>query len=76
MPPNECPLFGAGVSYGYAFSLGPSWGMELNIGGGYAQTRYRLYSNVPNGAWLDTRTLRYWGLTRLGVSFIYKLPQP
>lgn len=73
---NECPLFGAGVSYGYAFSLGPSWGMELNIGGGYAQTRYRLYSNVPNGAWLDTRTLRYWGLTRLGVSFIYKLPQP
>lgn len=73
---NECPLFGVGVSYGYAFSLGPSWGMELNIGGGYAQTRYRLYSNVPNGAWLDTRTLRYWGLTRLGVSFIYKLPQP
>ena len=73
---NECPLFGAGVSYGYAFSLGPSWGMELNIGGGYAQTRYRLYSNVPNGAWLDTRTLRYWGLTRLGGSFIYKLPQP
>ena len=41
-----------------------------------ADTRYRLYSNVPNGAWLDTRTLRYWGLTRLGVSFIYKLPQP
>ena len=76
MPPNECPLFGAGVSYGYAFSFSPSWGMELNIGGGYAQTRYRLYSNVPNGAWLDTRTLRYWGLTRLGVSFIYKLPQP
>lgn len=73
---NECPLFGAGVSYGYAFSFGPSWGMELNIGGGYAQTRYRLYSNVPNGAWLDTRALRYWGLTRLGVSFIYKLPQP
>lgn len=73
---NECPLFGAGIGYGYALSFGPKWGMEFNIGAGYAQNRCRLYRNVPNGEWFDTRTLRYWGLTRLGLSLIYKLPQP
>lgn len=73
---NECPLLGAGLGYGYALSFNRTWGMEFNIGAGYAYGGYHLFRNVPNGALFDTGTLRHWGITRLGVSFIYKFPRP
>lgn len=70
------PLLGGGISYGYLLPLNERWGMEFMLGAGYANSRYDLYRNINNGACFDTRTLNYWGITRLGVSFIYKLPQP
>ena len=70
------PLLGGGISYGYLLPFNETWGMEFNIGAGYANTRYNLYHNTNNGACFDTRTLNYWGITRIGLSFIYKLPQP
>ena len=73
------PLLGGGISYGYLLPFNETWGMEFNIGAGYANTRYNLYHNTPNvkdGQLFDTRTLNHWGITRIGLSFIYKLPQP
>lgn len=70
------PLLGAGVSYGYALPLTDRWGMEFNFGAGYANSRYDTFHNVPNGQLRDTRLLHYWGITRLGLSFIYKLSKP
>ena len=76
---TDRPLLGGGISYGYLLPFNETWGMEFNIGAGYANTRYDLYhntNNVKDGQLYDTRTLNYWGITRIGLSFIYKLPQP
>jgi hypothetical protein len=67
------PLWGAGVSYGYAMAL-PWWkncSMEFTLGAGYARTDYDVYYNVPNGAKYASGTKNYWGLTRGGLSFSY-----
>lgn len=72
------PLLGAGLSYGYLLPFNERWGMEFTLGAGYADTRYNLYHNTrptSKGQLFDVRTLRYWGVTRIGLSFIYKLPQ-
>ena len=70
------PLWGAGVSYGYALPLTDRWGIEFNFGAGYANSRYDTYHNVSNGTLYNTRLLHYWGITRMGLSFIYKLSKP
>lgn len=67
------PLWGAGVSYGYAVAL-PGWercSMEFTLGAGYARLDYDVYYNVSNGAKHASGTKDYWGLTRAGISFIY-----
>jgi hypothetical protein len=67
------PLWGAGVSYGYATAL-PWWercSMEFTLGMGYARLDYDVFYNVPNGAKYASGTKNYWGLTRGGLSFIY-----
>jgi hypothetical protein len=68
------PLWGAGVSYGYALLL-PWWkncGAEFTLGLGYARITYDQYHNeVPNGIKYATGVKQYWGVTRLGISFVY-----
>jgi hypothetical protein len=67
------PLWGAGVSYGYAVAL-PWWehcSMEFTLGAGYARLDYDVFYNVPNGAKYASETTNYRGLTRAGLSFIY-----
>jgi hypothetical protein len=68
------PLWGAGVSYGYAMLL-PWWkgcGIEFTLGVGYAHITYDQYHNdVPNGAKYATGVDHYWGITRLGISLIH-----
>lgn len=66
------PLLGAGVSYGYFLPLDSNWGAEFTLGAGYANMRYNTYYNIDNGAKIDTRTLRYWGITRVGISLVYR----
>lgn len=70
------PLLGAGVSYGYLLPLNETWGMEFSLGAGYANTRYAMFHNTKNAPRFDTRTLRYWGITRLELSLIYKFSRP
>lgn len=67
------PLLGAGLSYGYKMNFGAHWGAEFNIGAGYANMKYNTYYNIDNGALLNTRIRHYWGITRLGLSLVYRL---
>lgn len=69
---NDRPLLGAGLSYGYKLPLDEHWGVEFSLGAGYANMRYDTYYNVDNGARIDTRQRHYWGLTRLGLSLVYR----
>lgn len=66
------PLLGAGISYGYKLPLSEHWGAEFNIGAGYANMKYSTYYNVENGAKIDTRIRNYWGITRIGLSLVYR----
>lgn len=66
------PLLGAGVSYGYLLPLGGHWAGEFTLGAGYANMKYDTYYNIDNGARIDTRTKNYWGITRVGLSLVYR----
>lgn len=66
------PLLGAGISYGYLLPFNAHWAGEFTLGAGYANTRYDTYYNIDNGARIDTRTKNYWGITRVGISVVYR----
>lgn len=66
------PLLGAGISYGYKLPLSAHWGAEFNIGAGYANMKYDTFYNIENGAQLNTRVRHYWGITRAGISLVYR----
>lgn len=66
------PLMGAGISYGYKLPISKHWGAEFNIGAGYASIEYDTYYNIENGAWINKRIRNYWGITRLGLSLVYR----
>lgn len=66
------PLTGVGLSYGYKMAWGEHWGAEFNIGAGYANVKYNTYYNIENGAPLGTRIRHYWGITRAGISLVYR----
>lgn len=70
---SEKGFHGAGISYGYAMPLSRRWSMEFTVGVGYAFTRYCTYYNVPNGLLYEKdRPYNYWGLTKLGLNFVYR----
>lgn len=66
------PLLGAGISYGYLLPLGEHWAGEFTLGAGYANMKYNTYYNIDNGARIYTRTKNYWGITRVGISVVYR----
>ena len=72
--PNRA-LWGVGVSYGYAMPLGKKqkWGVEFTIGVGYMNVVYDVYEGVHNGKRLRTEKFNYWGPTRLGINFSYRI---
>lgn len=69
---TDRPLLGAGISYGYLLSFNEHWAGEFTLGAGYANMRYDTYYNIDNGARIDTRTKNYWGITRVGISVVYR----
>lgn len=66
-------LYGGGVSYGYQWVLNNRWNLEFNIGGGYARIHYNQYPCKNCGTKQSEGNYNYWGLTRLGISFVYFL---
>ena len=71
--PNHA-LWGLGVSYGYAMTLGKSahWGLEFTLGAGFAQYHYDAYRNESNGPKFRSGSDCYWGITRAGVTLSYR----
>jgi len=69
---GKTPLWGAGLSYGYAIPIRKQWGLEFTLGCGYNHLVYDVFYNVENGAKYATETKNYWGITRAGVALIYK----
>ncbi|MFS2518330.1 DUF3575 domain-containing protein [Bacteroides xylanisolvens] len=69
---TERPLLGAGISYGYLLPFNEHWAGEFTLGAGYANMRYDTWYNIDNGARIDTRTKNYWGITRVGLSVVYR----
>ena len=69
---TDRPLLGAGISYGYLLPFNEHWAGEFTLGAGYANMRYDTYYNMDNGACIDTRTKNYWGITRVGLSVVYR----
>lgn len=72
--PNHA-IWGVGVSYGYAMPLGKRdrWGVEFTIGVGYMDIKYDVYEGCHNGKYLRTEQRDYWGITRLGIDFSYRI---
>lgn len=66
-------MYGVGIDYGYALKFTEHWGMEFNIGAGYIYTKYNSYYNIKNGSCFDTSVKNYWGVTRCGISLIYRI---
>ncbi len=64
-------LYGGGISYGYQWVLSNRWNFEFNIGAGYARIHYDEYPCKDCGTKLDESNYNYWGITRVGLSFIY-----
>lgn len=69
---TDRPLLGAGISYGYLLPFSGHWAGEFTLGAGYANMKYNTYYNIDNGARIDTRTKNYWGITRIGISVVYR----
>lgn len=67
----EGQLAGAGLSYGYQWILSPRWGLEAEIGAGYARLWYGKYPCQSCGKQLTRESKNYWGVTRAGVSLMY-----
>lgn len=66
------PLLGVGVDYGYALHFNDRWGMEFNVGIGYMHTHYETFYNVENGSRISSGYYNYFGITRGGISLIYR----
>lgn len=69
---TDRPMLGAGISYGYLLPLSSHWGAEFTLGAGYANMKYDTYYNIENGVRFDTQTKNYWGITRAGISLVYR----
>ena len=72
--PNRA-VWGVGLSYGYAMPLGKdsNWGVEFTLGLGYLNIVYDVYEGVHNGKYLKTENMNYFGPTRLGIDFSYRI---
>lgn len=74
--PNHA-LWGMGVSYGYALSFGKDerWGVEFNVGFGFADYQYDRYENIGINSGqkiYSSGDKCYWGVTRAAVNLSYK----
>lgn len=65
-------LVGGGLSYGFHWVLGMRWGLEANIGVGYAYMNYKKYVEGDCCAEVVSKVKKhYLGPTKLAISLIY-----
>jgi outer membrane protein OmpA-like peptidoglycan-associated protein len=68
-------LAGAGLSYGYRWNWSRHWGMEAEIGVGYAHLDYSKY-DIPSecgvcGTLVRRTTKNYFGVTKAALSLVH-----
>ncbi|MDR1879468.1 MAG: DUF3575 domain-containing protein [Tannerellaceae bacterium] len=68
---NEGYAYGAGISYGYQWTLAERWSIEAVIGLGYAYFDYGKYPCGSCRPKIDDVEKHYFGPTKAGVSLIY-----
>ena len=66
-------LAGAGFSYGYHWIIGKRWGLEANMGFGYAYLSNQKHDifGCFDHVNMKTETRHYFGPTKLGLSLIF-----
>lgn len=64
---------GAGLTYGYAFPIARRWNMEFNLGLGWWYTQYDRFESRTCGLFQKRIEKHAFGLTDLGISFIYMI---
>jgi outer membrane protein OmpA-like peptidoglycan-associated protein len=79
-------LVGGGLSYGYRWNWTNHWGIEAEIGVGYARLNYSEYETSGRcancGSLVGQDTKNYFGVTKAAVSLVYtigkkqKSPEP
>lgn len=62
---------GLGVGYGFAWRLGPHWGLEAEIAVGYARYGYDKYPCSECGRKIATRHKNYVGPTKAAINLVY-----
>lgn len=63
--------YGAGVSYGYNWAFAKRWGLEFNVGLGYAYMKYDRFGCQTCDTNRESKTKHYFGPTRLGISLVF-----
>lgn len=66
-------LVGAGIGYGHRWNLSHRWGLEAEIGVGYAYMDYDKYKCGACGKKLGSDTKHYFGPTKAALSLVYSL---
>ena len=64
---------GAGLVYGYAFPIARRWNMEFKAGLGWWYTVYDQFESRTCGLFQERVSRHAFGLTDLGISFIYMI---
>lgn len=68
---NEGWAAGAGLLYGYSWPIARRWNIEANLGVGFWYTGYDRYQTRKCGLFQDSVSKTVFGLTSLGLSFVY-----
>lgn len=66
-------FYGAGASFGHQWALGKRWGLEAEIGVGYARLEYDKYGCHKCAPRIDTDHYNYFGVTRASVAVVFYL---
>ena len=63
--------YGAGVSYNYHWMIGKHFGLEFNIGAGFAYMKYDKFDCQRCSDKLGSYSKSYMGPTKIGINLIY-----
>lgn len=63
--------YGGGIAYGYHWSLGNRWGLDLSLGVGYLRMEYDQFECVECGDHIGKYQRNYFGPTKAELSFVY-----
>jgi hypothetical protein len=69
----EGASYGGGLNYGYSLPLTSRIALEFEIGAGYMHLDYDQYHAYKCGKFIQPDSRNYFGITKAGISFVWKL---